>query len=80
MPDDPQTDPGDEAMEAATEHALDSIMTVGDIAREAGVSPALVKRWLGEGLLAGKRRGLVWLSTRDEVSRFLRSRNSRRRS
>jgi transposase-like protein len=80
MPDDPQLSPGDEEMEAATEQTLNSIMTVGDIAREAGVCEALVKRWFGEGLLAGKKRGLMWLSTRDEVSRFLRSRNSRRRS
>lgn len=63
-------------MEAATEAALASIMTVSEVAREAGVCEAMVKRWLAAGSLHGTKRGGTWLTTREAVARFLRLRNS----
>ncbi|MGE0355118.1 MAG: helix-turn-helix domain-containing protein [Gemmatimonadales bacterium] len=42
-------------------------LTVADAAREAGVHPRTLRRWIGAGRLPAARRGGRWLIHRDEL-------------
>ncbi len=57
------------------------VLTVTELAREAGVSGSNIRQLLAKGTLLGHKLGdSIWVIPREEAERYLASRKGRRRA